>query len=74
MGWSVGLKEFREVWRSEIMEGFESEKKNLKVNTVLDREPVQLFKEWSNVFSCWGSSDNTGRVLDQLEFMDGLVG
>ena len=26
------------------MEGFEGEKKNLKVNTVLDREPAQLFR------------------------------
>ena len=68
--WGVRLEE---VWRSEVMEGLESEEENLKVNVVFDREPVQLFEDRSDVFGGWGSGDNTGsRVLDQ--FMDRLVG
>ena len=40
--------------------GLESEEKNLKVNAVLDREPVQLFEDRSDVMGGWGSGDNTG--------------
>ena len=62
--WGVRLEE---VWRSEVMEGLESEEENLKVNAVLNREPEQLFEDRSDVFGGWGSDDNMGkRVLGQL--------
>ena len=57
------------------MEGFEGEEQNLEVDAGFDREPVKLLKDRGDVINGGGSGDDAcGRVLDQLEFADGLEG
>ena len=57
------------------MEGLEGEEQNLEVDAGFDREPVKLLKDRGDVINGGGSGDDAGsRVLDQLEFADGLEG
>ena len=57
------------------MEGLEGEEQNLEMDAGFDREPVKLLKDRSEVINGGGSGDDAGgRVLDQLEFSDGLEG
>ena len=56
------------------MEGLKGEEQNFEVDACFDREPAKLLKDRSDVIngSCSGD-DAGGRVLDQLEFTDGLA-
>lgn len=56
------------------MDGFEGEEQNLELNTELDREPMELLEDRSDMVNVGGSGDDaSSSVLDQLKFMDGLV-
>ena len=71
----VGVQEFTNVWRGKDVEGLEGEEQNLEMDAGFDREPVKLMKDRSDVINGGGSGDDAGgRVLDQLEFTDGLEG
>ncbi len=60
------MQEFREVQRSEVMDGLKSEKQNLKVNTVFDQQPKELLKNRSDMINGWssGEDDASSRILD----------
>ena len=70
----IDVEEFRKVQGGEVMEDFKGEEQNLVVYPVLDREPMELLKDRSDVVNEGGFGDDaSGRVLDQLKFMDRLV-
>ena len=74
-GGCVGVQEFTNVWRGEVVEGLEGEEQNLEMNGGFDQEPVKLLKDRSDVINGGGSGDDaSGRVMDQLKLTDGLEG
>ena len=57
------------------MDGLEGVEQYFKVHTEFNREPVKLLQNRCDVIDGWDPGDNAGgRVLNQLEFMDVLVG
>ena len=48
-GGCVGVQEFTDVWRGEVVEGLEGEEQNLEMDAGFDREPVKLLKDRSDV-------------------------
>ena len=44
----VGVQEFTNVWRGEVVEGLEGEEQNLEMDAGFDREPVKLLKDRSS--------------------------
>lgn len=60
---------------SGVVDGFESEKQNLRINAAVDREPAELkLENRGNVIS--GrllGDDRSSRILDEFEFMEGFV-
>ncbi|CAL8372584.1 unnamed protein product [Arctogadus glacialis] len=53
----VGVQEFTNVWRGEVVEGLEGEEQNLEMDAGFDREPVKLLKDRSDVINGGGSGD-----------------
>ena len=57
------------------MNGLERVEQNLEVHTKFYRKPVKLLQNRCDVINGWDPGDDAGgRVLNQLEFMDVLVG
>ena len=69
------MEEVREVWGGQVMDGLEGMEQNFKDNAKFDRKPVKLLENRCNVIDGWNPGDDAGgKVLNQLELMDGLVG
>ena len=68
------MEEIRQVWRGEFVNGLECEQQNLELDTELNREPVELLEDRSDMVSEGGAGYDAGsRVLEQLEFMEGFL-
>ena len=68
------VQEVRQVGRGEVVDGHVCEKEEFVHDAVSYREPVEVLEDRGNVVACGSLCDDTGgRVLDQLEFMEGLV-
>ena len=56
------------------MDGLEGMEQNFKDHVKFDRKLVNLLENKCNAIDGWNPGDDAGgRVLDQLELMDGLV-
>lgn len=42
------------------MDGFECQQEDLELDTELDREPVKLLEDWSDVMDGGGSGNDSG--------------
>ena len=63
-----------QVRRLAIHDGFESEKRDFILNPLSDREPVEIFENWSDVLILWSLCDGPSkRILSTLEFLDVLL-
>ena len=69
------VQEVRQGGRGEVVDGHECEQEEFVIDAVCYREPVEVLEDRGDVVVCGGLCDDAGgRVLDQLEFMEGLVG
>lgn len=56
------------------MKRFESEKQDLEIDTEVNWEPVELFKNRCYMFSGSSSGNNTSScILNHLQFMEGFM-
>lgn len=64
------FQEVSEVGWGQVMEGLVGEQEELVLDAVLNRKPVKLLEDWSDMFSRAGTSEEAGsRVLDVLQFL-----
>jgi len=57
-----------------IHDGLESEKRNFILNPLSDREPVNIFENWSDVLILRSLCDGPSkRILYMLEFLNVLL-
>lgn len=55
------------------MDGLKGDEQNLGIDAVFAREPMKLLLDRSYVINSGGSGDDvSSRVLDQVQFMEGL--
>ena len=81
LGWSAGwwimclrYKILMQIRGLAIHDGLENEKRNFILNPLSDREPVEIFENWSNVLILWSLCDGPRkRILYTLEFLDVLL-
>ena len=57
-GWNV--EEIRQVWRGEFVNGLECEQQNLELDTELNREPVELLEDRSDMVGEGGAGYDAG--------------
>ena len=59
-GGSGTLEEIRQIWGGEVVDGLKCKLENLVLYAKLDREPVELLKDRSDVVDRGGASYNMG--------------
>lgn len=66
----MAVEQVTEIGRGLVMEGFVSEKKDFELNSLWDREPVEVPDDRGDVVTGAGVGEQTSsRVLDVLEFI-----
>lgn len=57
-----------------MMNSFKCVQEYFEINTILDREPMKLLQNRSDVVDRRGPGDDTGsRILDTLKLVDGFL-
>ena len=65
------VEQVSEVWGCLVVEGFVGEEKNLEVNPLGDREPVEVLEDRGDVIMSAGVGEEaSSRVLDVLKFIE----
>lgn len=59
-GGSGNLEEIRQIWGGKIVYGLECKQKDFELDAKLDREPVELLEDRSDVLNGGGLSYDTG--------------
>lgn len=60
MGCCVDMKEFRQVGEGLFMKGLKGEKRNLEIDAILNRQPVKLLENRSDMICRGGSGYDRG--------------
>ena len=74
-GRCVQLKEVGKIARGQIIDNFETEKREFVLNAFFNRKPVEGMKEWTHMSRSGGSEYQSGSVvLNFLELRQKMFG
>ena len=72
-GGGVDVKEVRNVLGCLVVEGLIGGDEDFEIDSLFDREPVEVTEDWCDVVSGAGVGEQAGgRVLNILEFVEGF--